>query len=180
MLQQTPQLRLRSLLLACVSLCSLAVALAQNDVPQKRAAPACDFGYLKNKTGFEIHFDPALLKGVLVGQSVRTQVVVRFPKTGAELMQTQGIRCEGIIPSDTLIDRIEITQVSGLPSGVRWASAQTTFSGGETACIWLEGSPKVAGLYTVDIQSLGHGRFWGVNSSSRCTLRIDPVIVKRP
>lgn len=124
-----------------------------------------------------MHFDTAILRSV-VGQHVHLPIVVRFPQNGTQLHQAKELQCEGLIPSGTRITQIQITQVSGLPRGVSWRSAKPSnlFSGGETACFLLEGTPMTQGKHTIDIGSVGTGLYMGLSSSSRCNLRIHHTV----
>lgn len=168
--------RLLCILATVILACSTGVGWAQTAV--NKSISDCDPSRLSRASGFEMQFDPAL-RQTAVGQKGQALVLVRFPKSGAEINQARELQCSDFIPDKAEIVRVEVTQVSGLPAGVKWRNAvgQKVFSGGEAACFWLEGAPEAVGRYAIQIHSQGSGRFLGISSTSRCVLSINGVTV---
>ena len=130
----------------------------------------CDTQTIKNTTGFEIHLKTRLPN--TVNENHRQYLLVRFPKSGTEVNSATNLRCDGMIPNATNILHMEIIHVSGLPHGVTWRSAspRRRFLGGEIACFIVEGTPRSPGVYAIEIQSTGTGRYLGLTAEKHCTL----------
>lgn len=160
--------------LTSIALTAHCSASAAPDLPHT----VCDNRTLRQATGFEMHFDPALRSGV-VGQRIQVPIVVRFPKNGAEVHAASHLKCNGLIPAGSQITQLQIRRVTGLPHGLTLHSANTSnsFAGGETACFWVKGTPEIAGNYNVEIESIGTGHYLGISTTNNCTLRIENIVI---
>ena len=105
----------------------------------------------------------------------QTDSHVIYTKTPAKLREIKArediIECDGIrfLPGYANIDEIRITNVKGIPPGLKY-NITRVMAGGEEYCVFLYGKATKKGVYSLEIEMDGDGSLFGVKNTVKCRM----------